>query len=228
MTLTHHPAHTVHHPDRFVDTDTGRQYSVLVDQDAHDPRSRVDDKHAGLWAYVEPSIGGNSVASVRPDNMAIDAFARFYRDFHHETALQLTRRWLRIFHPDETYQLAISTIRGYTQGDWMDVVAAVSEGHGTPESHINQFRMWAFGDVWIVIPDQKAGISGIYADSPGEALEQFRDLFEDSEFHHTIELTVRAEDAQDAQAKIEKTVAAIHESDALPAGMTVRSYTAAH
>ncbi|MFJ4622210.1 hypothetical protein [Streptomyces sp. NPDC088812] len=66
-------------------------------------------------------------------------------------------------------------------GDWLDVFAAVLDGHGTPESRIDQVRTWAFGDVWTVSPDHEAGASDIYANDAGAALAHFRENFEDDE-----------------------------------------------
>lgn len=41
--------------------------------------------------------------------------------------------------------------------------------------------MWAFRDVWAVIPDRGAGVSGICADDAGAALAHFRENFEEDE-----------------------------------------------
>lgn len=177
-TLRHTPAHVTSYPDRFEDDVTGQAYSVAQDTDAEDPRDRTEDEHAALWAYREPALSHSSAAQ-RPKNWIIDVFAAFYAHVGADKALRLTERWLRVFHPDQRYDLAVRTIRGYTQSDWLDVIAVVTEGYGTAESHIDEFRMWAFGDVWTVIPDTGAGISDIYADSPEEALAYFRENFED-------------------------------------------------
>lgn len=180
MTITHTPAHSTCHPDRFENEETGWGYSVLQDVDAEDPRSRIEPEHAALWAYRQPRLS-SSVAADRPDNPVIDAFAEFY-DYHDaDTALELTRRWLRIFHPENKLQIQIGQVTGYSQGDWLDMIAVVAEGYGTPDSHLQQFGQWAFGDVWTVIPDRGAGISGIYADDSEEALAYFRENFEDDE-----------------------------------------------
>ncbi len=227
MTLTHIPAHRTSYPDRFENETTGLGYSVLQDTDAEDPRSNIPDEHAALWAFHESRLS-NSVASQKPeDNLAIDAFARYYEQFSAEVSLELTRRYLRVFHQDKKLSLAVETIHGYSQSDWLEVVAAVEDGYGTPEDHISEFRMWAYGDVWLVIPDGKAGVSGIYADDAESALTFYREHFEDKTFVHTVELVVTAESAIEAQQKVESIVQVIHESDALPEGVRVRSYSAA-
>lgn len=178
MPLTHLPSHTVDYPDRFEDDKTGLGYSVVPDAGAEDPRDDIDNEHAALWAYNEPRTG-SSIAADKPEgNLAINAFARYYETCDEDPSLALTKRYLAAYHPDEKISVAIQTIRGNTQGEWLDVVCAVSEGFGTPESHINEFRMWAFGDVWIVIPDGKPGVAGIYADDAESALEYFRENYE--------------------------------------------------
>ena len=66
-------------------------------------------------------------------------------------------------------------------GDWLDIFAAVLDGHETPEFRIDPVRMWAFSDVWTVIPDRGAGVSGICADDADAALAHFRENFEEDE-----------------------------------------------
>lgn len=179
MALTHKPAHMINYPDRFEDDETGWGYSVRQDIDATDPRSDVGAEHAALWAFNEPHLSRSVVANKPQGNLGIDAFEQFYEVFDAATAFKATVRWLDVFHPESTIQLEMKTIVGYSQGDWLDVIAAVEEGQGTAEALIEKVRMWAFGDVWTVIPDKGSGISGIYADSAEAAMEQFRKDFED-------------------------------------------------
>lgn len=181
MSLTHTPAHTRDYPDRFIDAASDLGYSVVQDIDAEDPRSCIEDEHAGLWAFREPRIGGSVAGDLPEGNVAIDAFARFWDVYEAtaESALILTQRYLAAFHPEKKISVATQTIRGYSQSDWLDVVCAVEDGYGTPESHIYEFRQWAFGDVWRVDPDQGDGVSGIYADDPEDALQIFRENYED-------------------------------------------------
>lgn len=181
MTLTHTPASTTSHPERFENEETGWGYSVLQDIDAEDPRTWIGSEHAALWAHHQPRLS-HSVAADKPEgNVAIDAFDRFYDEHDAEGSLELTRRYLAVFHPEKKIQIETGQVTGYNQGDWLDMVAAVTEGYGTPASHLDQFGQWAFGDVWVVIPDGKAGISDIYADDAEEALAYFRENFEDDE-----------------------------------------------
>lgn len=183
MTLAHIPAHHTSYPDRFENEETGWGYSVLPDINAEDPRSWVRPEMAALWAFNEPSLS-HSVAAEKPEgNIAIDVFAYFFDTHNAETALEITRRYLAICHPKKKITLATATIRGYAQGDWLEVIAASSKGYGPPEDHIETFRQWAFGDVWVVIPDGGPGISGIYAEYAEAALEYFRENFQDEPVH---------------------------------------------
>lgn len=177
-TLIHTPAHTTNHPDRFEDEATGRGYEVFQDTDVPDPRSETDPKNAALWAYRVPSLD-HSVARAQPvGNVAIDVFARYLDEHDEAKSLELTRRYLAAFHAEKKISVDIATIRGYCQSDWLDVVCATTPGYGDPAAHIDTFRQWAFGDVWIVIPDGKPSICGIYADTAEEALEHYRANFE--------------------------------------------------
>jgi hypothetical protein len=221
IALTHIPTHTQSYPDRFENEETSLGYSVLQDTSAEDPRSWIPDEHAALWACSEPRQG-NSVAAEKPEgNIAIDAFSRFYDTFDAERSLAATRRWLKIYRPESSLQLAMQTIRGYSQSDWLDVVCAVENGYGKPEDHISEFRMWAYGDVWIVIPDGKPGISGIYADDAVAALAHFREHHEDPQpLVRDLTLNISAVDEAAADAIAHQVIDAIHSSDALPEGVT--------
>ncbi len=181
MSMTHTPAHSTHHPDRFEDETTGLGYDVYQDTDAEDPRSWIgDDEKVAVYVFNGPR--GDKDAEV-PGNVAAQAFARFYELWDEAKSLAVTRRWLAIFR-EEKYDLAVSTIRGYSQGDWAEVFAASviddtpenaagTPGYGTAQGHIDQYASWRWGDVWTVSPDEGDSLSGIYAASAEEALEQY-------------------------------------------------------
>ena len=177
MSMTHTPAHSTHHPDRFEDETTGLGYDVFQDTDAEDPRSWIGDDEK-VAVYVFNGARGDKDADV-PGNVAAQAFARFYELYKEDVALALTKRWLRIFRK-ERYDLAMRTIRGYSQGDWAEVFAASvidhedgTPGYGTAQGHIDQYASWRWGDVWTVSPDEGDSLSGIYAASAEEALERY-------------------------------------------------------
>ncbi|HEU5223129.1 MAG TPA: hypothetical protein VFU07_05535 [Candidatus Lumbricidophila sp.] len=173
MTLLHIPAHTVHFPDMFEDEATGITFSVEQDSCPEDPRDEVEAEHACVFVFNAPR--GNCDREA-PDNIAAQAFQRYFAEFDDAKSFELTKRYLAAFWPDEHFDLAMKTIRGYSQGDWMDVFAAIEPGYGTAESHIDQYRMWAFGDVWTVVPDGDTdldALSGIYADDPEDAVKHY-------------------------------------------------------
>lgn len=169
MTLIHTPAHSISIPDRIEDDVTGTGFDVWNDTDADDPRTRIPDEHAALYVYNGPR--GNKDSEV-PENVVAQAFARFNETLPSDAhAFAATVRWLNVFHPDLKVDAEMRTIRGYSQGDWADVFAVVAEGYGTAESHIDEYRMWCFGDVWVVDPDDDDSLSGIYADSAEDAVK---------------------------------------------------------
>lgn len=174
MTLQHTPAYMTHHPDTFLDPETGSGYEVFPDTDAENPLSWVPARRAGLYAYRTPVLG-DSVLAERPEgNVALDAFARFYESHDETRSLELTRRYLAAFHPEKHLSVETGTIRGYAQGDWLGVVAATVDGYGTPAGLMETVRRWAFGDVWVVCDDLGGGLSGIYAEDQEEAIAHYR------------------------------------------------------
>lgn len=227
MTLTYTPACSTSNPARFEDEATGRGYSVMQDDAASDPRSNIDDEHAALWAYRVPTHGGSVAQDLPSGNIAIDAFARFYESFEDHAALTMTQRYLRIFHPESTRTVGISTVRGHSQGDWLDLVCAVADGYGTPDGHMNEFAMWAYGNVWTVIPDDGDSLSGIYADDDEAALDLFRRDYEVLSFDHNIELRITANDSDESLKKLEQVIAMLTRENGLPSGVFVHAYTPA-
>lgn len=181
MSMTHTPAHSTCHPDHFEDETTGLGYDVYQDTYAEDPRSWIgDDKKVAVYVFNGPR---NDKDAEVPDNIAAQAFARFYELWDEAKSLAVTRRWLAIFR-EEKYDLAVSTIRGYSQGDWAEVFAASvidgapentdgTPGYGTAQDHIDQYSSWRWGDVWTVSPDEGDSLSGIYADDAEKALKLY-------------------------------------------------------
>lgn len=172
MALIHLPAQSISTVDAFVDERVTEIYAVRPDTDSPDPRTFISDTHAAVYVYNSPRHARDAV----PENHIAETFAHFYERFDDdETALRATRRWLAIVYPEinEIVDLQIATIRGYCQSDWLDVFAVVSHGYGTADSHIQEYRMWAFGYVWIVSGTEGVVVPGIYADSPEQALTEF-------------------------------------------------------
>lgn len=169
--LIHTPAHTIDVPDTFTNPLTGAAYEVRQDTDAESPLSWVESAHAGLWVFNEPRMSAGNTRELPSDNVALLAFAHFYDRYGMpDTALRMTRRYLELFPPRIPMTIAEATVRGYSQGDWLEVVAATEQGYGTPEDLIETYRQWAFGDVWAVTGPDGDSLSGIYADDPEAAV----------------------------------------------------------
>lgn len=165
------PASTVSTPDTFTSDRVDEIYQVVQDTDAEDPREWVSDTHAALYVYSGPRGYREEV----PGNPIAEAFAHFYRTYDAEKSLAMTRRWLNLFHPELVgfLDFGTATVRGYSQSDWAEVFVVASDGYGTAAEHVDEYRMWAFGDVWAVSAIGGESTSGIYAESPAEALEQY-------------------------------------------------------
>ena len=166
----HTPAYTITIPDTHVDPTIDRQYKVVQDLDAEDPREWIEDSHVALYVYNGPRGHKDPI----PDNRIAEVFDHFYKIYDDEKALAATKRWLTVFYPEiaAIVEVEISNIQGYSQGDWLDVLAVVTQGYGSAASHINEFRQWVFGDVWTV-SDGTDTLSGIYADDQEQAVEFF-------------------------------------------------------
>lgn len=202
MILTHTDAHEIFVPDRFKDEETGMGYDVRHDDDEPDPRDAwmVPADATGLTSAVH--IFGSdhynqSVDRSVPAHPAIRAFMYFWGRHDGDqdaigTALHLTRRYLRIWHPG----LRTKIVAGHfdvDQSTWYDIVAASDpDTWGEPQGLIDQFLAWARGDVWGVIPDEGESLWGIYADSPENALRIFRDQEESDAAPTAVEEPVPA------------------------------------
>lgn len=174
MEFEHTPGHTTFVPDIYTLSRAWGHYSVINDTDSEDPRDWTTDAEAAVFIYSGP----RGQRDETPDNQIAEAFAHFYDRLEDEDrALAATQRWLAIFHPEIAQQvdIAIETITGYSQGDWARVFAAVQHDYGTAAGHIDQFRMWLFGDVWAVIASDGESLHGIYADTQEEALQVYLD-----------------------------------------------------
>lgn len=170
MVFKHTPAHILEVPDTFEDTVSGKTYEATQDLDVEDPRGWIEIENACLYVYQGPRGDYEDV----PEHEVAQAFDRFWqRTGNAGQALTLTRRWLNIYRPNDEYDISIETIRGYSQSDWAEVFAVVKIGYGTAASHIRDYRMWRYGDVWLVTDSDGESCGGIYADSAEEAVTQY-------------------------------------------------------
>lgn len=238
MILTHADAHEIFVPDRFKDEETGMGYDVRHDDDEPDPRDAwmVPADATGLSSAVH--IFGSdhynqSVDRSVPAHPAIRAFMYFWGRHDGDqdaigTALHLTRRYLRIWHPG----LRTKVVAGHfdvDQSTWYDIVAASDpDTWGEPQGLIDQFLAWARGDIWGVIPDEGESLWGIYADSPENALRIFRDQVESDAAPTAVEEPVPVRTRHDWQNEFLVATAALLEGRATPDGDRIADWLADH
>ena len=163
----------------------GIRYEVAPDSDVSDP---ILDSGAPVEHYIVRS--GYHSTSDTPGGAISEAFSRFNDE--HDNALDVTRRFARIFHDytesEANNRIALVETRGHSQGDWAELFVHVSEdGYGTAESWANEWAMYARGDVFGVTvqtlnscdscdcDDWEDGDSlwGVYADDAEEAAQYF-------------------------------------------------------
>lgn len=180
-TFTHTPAHSTCYPDHFEDETDNIGYDVYPDPDAEDPRTWTEDEHACVYVFNSEWYGREADRKV-PENIAAQAFARFYGvfgagSFGDHLAKDVTRRWLSIFHPEKQIDVMVETV-SLDQSSWRSCFAAVEDGYGAPQDHIDEFIQWARGDVWVVDPDNDNALGGIYAETAEDALAYYRKMYE--------------------------------------------------
>ena len=174
MTLTYTPPRTVVTPASYTDDETGKTYRVWHDEGTEDPRGWISDDDMALYLYNAAWHHGTDWEP--PVNVAAKAFAQFYgRTGDDNRAEAMTARYLRLFYPDDDYRIGVFSLHGYSQSDWWDVFVAVKgDGWGTPESHAQEWGIWARGDVFVVTNVETGeSLGGIYAESEEDAVNVF-------------------------------------------------------
>ncbi len=187
MTLTHTQQErtiTLTYPDRYTD-ENGAVYEVSRDNGTDDPR---EDHWYGVHAHIHAQAGcGYGRHGEEPEHEIGKAFLRFFESgvtSDRWDALELTERFIRIFHPGK-YTVALYGARGYSQSDWWDlfIVGENDERYTyTAEDlhgYAREWEQWARGDVYYVSYSEPGedgnyyGCGVIFADSPEEAVKYF-------------------------------------------------------
>ena len=170
--------------------DTPARYVVWQDTDTESPANWNSDDT--IMVYSTSPLGGRDKATCELS----EVFERAYYTHDADKALDITRRYARVClgWSKERAEGAIVTYsaRGYSQGDWWDILAITWEGEYA-ESLAKEWEQWARGDVycvmaeygtvceqgethWDTVNDQGIDsdvIGGIYADSAGDAVTQY-------------------------------------------------------
>lgn len=180
-------------------TDTERpdvRYIVSQDEDSESPNGWESGR-----VYVYRVAIGSTAGSVSdPDDELSSVFFEVMHSRHlgnDSLALEVTRRYARVFlgmTPDEAYgRIDIHSARGYSQGDWWDVLSITPDSFARDYARI--WEQWARGDVYVVTEDtripcdspechggdeahweSKDSLGGIYADSATDAVAEYREV----------------------------------------------------
>lgn len=124
-------------------TETSR-LAVTQDVYAEDPRGWTTS--VDVLCYNSPGYGGYVDDLGDCKTKLGSAFTVVYGNTGDDSfALKVALRYKSVFGIKE--DIETSTLTGYSQGDWRDVVAVSPEGYGTAKGHLEEFNAWLWGDV---------------------------------------------------------------------------------
>lgn len=153
--------------ERFT-FDNGETVSVSPDIPCDSPLNWGWD----VEAYVYRSGYGMTLPDCEgsADTIA-EAFAEYAdnarRGEDESDLLARAERYARTFHGD-TRVARLETLRGYSQGDWADIVF-IGPDEDTVAMVAGNYGYYFRGDVWIVESNDDDYLAGIYADTAEEA-----------------------------------------------------------
>lgn len=177
---------TVHVYDETADTPT----RYVVWQDSDSPANWNSDDT--VMVYNTSPRSGRDKATCELS----EVFERAYDTHDADKALAITRRYARVcigWTPERAEGAIVTySARGYSQGDWWDILAITWEGEYA-ESLAEQWEQWVRGDVWSVraefgtvcdkgelhwdtVNDQGIDfypVGGIYADSAEDTVSEY-------------------------------------------------------
>lgn len=172
------------------EADTPTRYVVWQDENAESPAT-WDDSNTIMVYNTSPRSGRDKATCELSE-----VFARAYDMHDADKALDITRRYARVFlgWARERAEDAIVTYsaRGHSQGDWWDVLAITYE-NDYAKSLAKEWEQWARGNVWVVMAEygtecdkgtmhwdsvndqgiDSHSIGGIYADSAEDAVTEY-------------------------------------------------------
>lgn len=179
MTLTHtQNAGYIRLNDVYTDDD-GVEYTVYQDFDAKDPRSWLTHEKAALVVINADRHTQTDNIYDYIDNPVINDLLSAMEQAEIDDPRDINPEWLDAYigslaERNFPYDIVMTTCHT-SQSSWFTVIAAVKNGYGSAMDHIDTFKTWVRGDVWIVSPDHPDydTLCGIYADSPESAVEEY-------------------------------------------------------
>lgn len=190
MTLIHTTqAGYIYQPDVYTD-EHGRRFIVQPDTDAEDPRSWVKPSEVAIVVIDADRHTRTDSLCDYDSNPAIALFIEMLDENESDDPLSIDLdTWRKaLAERNIDYDVTIETCHGYSQSDWFTVLAAAASGYGEAQGWVSDYRMWAFGDVWRVAPDYDTDdepLSGIYADSPEEAVRYYITDYSDNSINNS-------------------------------------------
>lgn len=191
MTLTHTAqAGYTYHPDVYTD-EHERSFAVYPDTDSEDPRTWFTVNELAIIVINGDRNTHIDTLTDYKDNPAIACFIELLDELDTDDPYDVSIDvWRAALHEQNlNYDVALTTCQGYSQSDWFTALVAVKDEYGTAENYVDTYRMWAFGDVWTVVPvDPEPGsegpLSGIYADDPESAVIEYINYMTPKEVIH--------------------------------------------
>ena len=187
---------TMHYGEVIVTDSERTDVRYIVSQDEY---SESPNEWGSGKVYVYRVAYGSTAGSVSdPDDELSSVFYRAYdRHYNSSLALETTRRYARVFlgmTPDEAYgRIANYSARGYSQGDWWDVLSITPDSFALGYARI--WERWARGDVYVVTEEARIpcdspechggeeshwevvdSLCGIYADDAEGAVSEYREV----------------------------------------------------
>lgn len=131
---------------------------ILIDPAPFDPRgiNREMDEAEGLYICDVDLIGGTRNESPVP------RWFRTFRQIAYKVGIDGAIRAMNILRSmgaDLPPYIGVRNYRGYSQGDWADLVISGPD-EGTAEGYYQTYAAWARGDVYGIMLERKCPITG--------------------------------------------------------------------
>ena len=161
-TLTYRPPVTT--PGGYTDLESGHTLTAEQDFDSESPLHWLDSDET-FWPFRGSF---NSIYPLPAETIPAQQFERLIDVFDLDLALRILNRWSSAYGTGE--QFRVTTLPGYSQGDWVDVLEPVD---GSPIT--GSFEQWRMGGVYGVscLDCDSINLGGIYADTEESAITHY-------------------------------------------------------